>query len=61
MLKVSRPWNWAFPPALQCGKGSAATTFLHVLLLRPNERLSDNDHVVNRSAAVEAAQLWEKG
>lgn len=61
MVKVSCSWNRAFPPRLQCGKGSAAATFLPVLLLRPGKRLSDNGHVVNGSAAVEAAQRWGKG
>lgn len=61
MVKVSCPRNWAFPPVLQCGEGSAAATFLLVLLLRPSERIGDNGHVVSRSAVVEAAQLWEKG
>lgn len=51
----------AFPPLLQGGKGSATTAFLCVLPLRPSEYPGDNGHVVNKEAAVEAAQTWAKG
>lgn len=59
--KLKLPSELGFPTSTARWQRLSVATFLRVLPLRPSKRLGDNDHVVNRSAALEAAQIWEKG
>lgn len=59
--KLKLPSELGFPTSIARWQRLSVATFLRVLPLRPSESLGDNDHVVNRSAVLEAAQIWEKG